>query len=389
LQIEGSPGETQASLGGSFLNDGSGSFPELLTVKGSKPKVSVFDIAELVKLSQQDDQIRESLALLPDPAFSIRRPPPFERAMFLREARNAHDRVMHAGGTLIVRPVKALLDSTGNQEVYVQVRYGSTLLRSERAASPVSPTWSYPEEDVDESPRGSSQRGGGGGGGGGLRAVDVSGNQIGRRGGERLAAVFEVHDARLPGVLDLGWNDLGPAGPALLAAALNAPRLRRLAVPFNGLADVWETYLKHSSLIHLDISRNRLGPETAQGIATALKENHNLQVLMIGWNPLGTEGTNALLQSLEENKTLEILRVENTCDDGQEAAAVEHADEIMLRREILTTIVCEYPERERARAPAAAVRPPRASLLARLPAGVAAELASPRLSRMTECSPRK
>jgi len=232
----------------------------------------------------------------------------------------------------------------------------------------------------------------GGGYSGQLKVLDLSGNKISKRGGSDLARAFEIHDARLPSHLNVGWNDLGGDGGLLfLRAALNFPRLVSLEIPFNGLTDavaeIWEEYLKHSSLAHLDVSRNRLGIETALGIAAALKENVNLQVLKIGWNPLGTDGTKVIIQSLNENVALETLRIENTCKSGQEQEVIEEADRIMLERAVLTTVVCEYPERDRVHA-APNVPQIKDSLLAKMPSQVQSKM-TPRLSKMTECSPRK
>ena len=111
------------------------------------------------------------------------------------------------------------------------------------------------------------------------------------------------------------------------------------------------------SLRLLDVSRNRLGPRSAEGFAASLRRNPTLRILKLGWNQLGTQGTRAIIRSLSDREGVRPsqiveLRVENTCAPGDEQEMMYEADKQhnVLAKQVHHTVahvVVEFPDRAR------------------------------------------
>jgi Ran GTPase-activating protein (RanGAP) involved in mRNA processing and transport len=64
-----------------------------------------------------------------------------------------------------------------------------------------------------------------------------------------------------------------------------------------------------TTLRHIDLSRNRLGPKTALAVAQLLPELPKVVFLDMSFNPVGDEGGSALLQALATHPSLRVLRL--------------------------------------------------------------------------------
>eukprot|EP00741_Cyanophora_paradoxa_P012525 tig00020611_g12103.t1 len=107
-----------------------------------------------------------------------------------------------------------------------------------------------------------------------LTDVDVSWNQIVRRGAVALANVLKVNSALTR--FRMGWNSLGDPGAAVLGEALGM----------------------NQSLKLLDISHNRIGAEGIRMISTGLMSNSTLLVLHAQHNLIKDSGSRPLAEAI-------------------------------------------------------------------------------------------
>ena len=123
-----------------------------------------------------------------------------------------------------------------------------------------------------------------------------------------LAAVLETNTTLTH--LYLSCNNLGPAGAVSLATALETnTTLTNLNLSINNLglagAESLATALKtNTALTNLDLSGNSIGPAGAESLATALKTNTTLTNLDLSGNNLGPAGAESLATALKTNTTL-------------------------------------------------------------------------------------
>ena len=148
-----------------------------------------------------------------------------------------------------------------------------------------------------------------------LHTLDLSGNACGDHGSESLAVL--VCSSPTLRVLNLRSNSIGPAGAAVLAAALvpyaqescsiGAPSSRRCGV----------------ALSELDLSHNRIGDAGARSFAAALGERVcALRVLDLSCNIITSRGARRLAAALSTNQALESLRVVSIALGDEEEAAI-------------------------------------------------------------------
>ena len=123
-----------------------------------------------------------------------------------------------------------------------------------------------------------------------------------------LAAVLETNTTLRH--LYLSCNNLGPASAVSLATALETnTTLTNLNLSINNLgpagAESLATALKtNTALTNLDLSGNGIGPAGAESLATALKTNTTLTNLDLSGNNLGPAGAESLATALKANTTL-------------------------------------------------------------------------------------
>jgi hypothetical protein len=148
-----------------------------------------------------------------------------------------------------------------------------------------------------------------------LHTLDLSGNACGDHGSESLAVL--VCSSPSLRVLNLRSNGIGPAGAAVLAAALvpyakdrcsaGAPPSRRCKV----------------ALAELDLSHNRIGDAGARSFAAALgKRACALRALDLSCNSITSRGARRLAAALSTNRALESLRVVSIALGDDEEAAI-------------------------------------------------------------------
>ncbi|KAL1523421.1 hypothetical protein AB1Y20_018361 [Prymnesium parvum] len=116
-----------------------------------------------------------------------------------------------------------------------------------------------------------------------VRSLDLRGNHLHAEGVAALAQLLLTGPSRIDSI-SLEWNSIGTsdAGARALATALAAT----------------------SSLTHLDLRNNKLGPTCCAPLADALVHNHSLLTLDFRWNSAGPTGGHALAEGLERNSTL-------------------------------------------------------------------------------------
>jgi Ran GTPase-activating protein (RanGAP) involved in mRNA processing and transport len=154
-----------------------------------------------------------------------------------------------------------------------------------------------------------------------LHTLDLSDNACGDHGSEALAVL--VCSSPALRVLKLQRNNVGPAGAAVLAAAL---------VPYaqgHCCSDGAPHRRNAVALAELDLSHNRIGDDGARSFAAALGSRAcALRALDLSCNVITSRGARRLAAALPANRALESLRVVSIAlGDEEEAAikALEHA----------------------------------------------------------------
>jgi Ran GTPase-activating protein (RanGAP) involved in mRNA processing and transport len=153
-----------------------------------------------------------------------------------------------------------------------------------------------------------------------LHTLDLSDNACGDHGSEALAVL--VCSSPALRVLKLRRNKVGPAGAAVLAAAL---------VPYaqGRCCSDGAPHRRGVALAELDLSHNRIGDAGARSFAAALScRACALRALDLSCNVITSRGARRLAAALPANRALESLRVVSIAlGDEEEAAlkALEHA----------------------------------------------------------------
>ncbi|KAF5827656.1 hypothetical protein DUNSADRAFT_305 [Dunaliella salina] len=130
-----------------------------------------------------------------------------------------------------------------------------------------------------------------------LRALNLTGCQIGPQGAAHVAAAIQGQGTSLDGLqtVCLADNRLGPAGAAALCAALTQQQQQQgsCSAPLVG---------RGSKLKAMDLTLNLLGDEGAKAVSKVLKEASPplscLSSLTLGGNAIGVDGARALAQML-------------------------------------------------------------------------------------------
>jgi hypothetical protein len=183
-----------------------------------------------------------------------------------------------------------------------------------------------------------------------LAALDFSFNGVTDTGGAWAASVLMSHmsydgSARFG---EGGEGSVNKPGP-FTWGAYTFPDVGQV-VKEAGLEEEPMPITKPSHLKFLDMSRNRLGEKTAEGLARLLRippvagREMTLTTLRLGFNSFSTKGTSRILQSLKHAEGMEELRLENCTDAGDEGAVLG-----LLGDDCICRVVTEFPERDRSK----------------------------------------
>jgi Ran GTPase-activating protein (RanGAP) involved in mRNA processing and transport len=101
----------------------------------------------------------------------------------------------------------------------------------------------------------------------------------------------------------------------------------------SGFAAFAEALKYHNTLTFLNLSRNRLGQESAECFSSVLEQNHTLKMVNISRNPLGPDGFFSIARALSLNDTL----VDIICDECEllEYGAEFFAESLIQNRTLL------------------------------------------------------
>eukprot|EP00808_Paulinella_micropora_P004090 g30517.t1 len=112
--------------------------------------------------------------------------------------------------------------------------------------------------------------------------------------------------------LDVQYNGIGPQGAQAMADAIKV----------------------NSTLAHLNIFYNNIGPQGAQAMADAIKENKRckLEKLGMAYNQIGDEGARHIAKALEVNSTITHMVISfcNIGPQGAQAMADAIKDRLLL-----------------------------------------------------------
>ncbi|EQC34605.1 hypothetical protein SDRG_07928 [Saprolegnia diclina VS20] len=114
------------------------------------------------------------------------------------------------------------------------------------------------------------------------RVLDLRGNRIQADGAVHLAAFLKHNDSVTS--INLEWNCVG--------------------VLEHGLEALSAALAMNTTLTHLDLRNNSIGPDGATLLAAGLRRNHSLQELDLRWNDMGSVGGHALSEMLQDNHSL-------------------------------------------------------------------------------------
>jgi Ran GTPase-activating protein (RanGAP) involved in mRNA processing and transport len=154
-------------------------------------------------------------------------------------------------------------------------------------------------------------------------------------------------------LLDLSWNDLGPAAVSALAASLaETPSLATLDVSgcrleALGCAGLCAGLERNSTLTTLGLSCNDISNEGATRVAHALAGNTTLRRLCLGSNRVFPEGVAKLAESLARNSALTHLGLDGHRLDAASAGALAR---LLATNSSLASLSLQPPELEGPRA---------------------------------------
>ena len=66
---------------------------------------------------------------------------------------------------------------------------------------------------------------------------------------------------------------------------------------------------KNASLVHLDVSKNKISHKGSNEFFELFKQNKRMKVLQMHYNPLGYRGSKMLAEMLQINQSLEVLDI--------------------------------------------------------------------------------
>ncbi|KDO34197.1 hypothetical protein SPRG_19039 [Saprolegnia parasitica CBS 223.65] len=140
--------------------------------------------------------------------------------------------------------------------------------------------------------------------------LDLSNAYLGDDGCAALCRLLRQYPAKR--VLDLRGNRIQADGAVHLAAFLKQSNVitsinlewNCVGVLEHGLEALSAALAMNTTLTHLDLRNNSIGPDGAALLAAGLKRNRTLQELDLRWNDMGSLGGHALSEMLQDNHTL-------------------------------------------------------------------------------------
>ena len=104
-----------------------------------------------------------------------------------------------------------------------------------------------------------------------IREIGLKGNQITAKGGNKFASALVIN--RDLKVLDLSWNILG-VKPFDVPDRRDPGRRFKSLMQDGDIGKAWGSAVRENkTLIHLDLSFNRIGLEDTESIQSAIREN--------------------------------------------------------------------------------------------------------------------
>ena len=155
-----------------------------------------------------------------------------------------------------------------------------------------------------------------------IKSLDLAGNDIRKAGIDGAFHDLLVLDRNIQ-ILQLGYNNLGSEGGALLGLVLRHNyTLKELCIQGNSIGDVGvlciadELRTNNNTLEKLQLDWNNITSRGAIGLANALKQNSTLDNISLADNDIDSEGVATIADSITYNMALKKLNLnKNRIDD--------------------------------------------------------------------------
>jgi hypothetical protein len=136
--------------------------------------------------------------------------------------------------------------------------------------------------------------------------------------------------------MDMRGNNIRADGLVVLSHALRScTNVVSVCLKWNhvgsherGVRALCDVMKNNSTVTHLDLRNNKIGPECGPLFGEMLQNNHNITHLDLSWNDLGVEGGKALLKGIEGNHML----IDCQLSGNRIAEDTLHAIAFILRR---------------------------------------------------------
>lgn len=136
--------------------------------------------------------------------------------------------------------------------------------------------------------------------------------------------------------VDLRGNNIRADGLVVLAHALrSSPNIVSVCLKWNhvgsherGIRAISDILKSNTTISHLDLRNNKIGPECGPILGDMLRDNSALTHLDLSWNDLGIEGGKGLLEGIQQNHSL----IDCQLSGNRLAEDTLHAIAFVLRR---------------------------------------------------------